>query len=549
MKGFLALLLVALPLLGAFADTDPAAVSQRLIGIQAGLSAASDSVSALQASVNAASVDSSNDSGSDLSAISQLLNDIAGDIETGLEYVSDVLSLVNHMEGKQTSILYEVLNISSVCNTLESMVIAINESISTVNKSIVSFQDNFNAVMGAYLPYFEMYLMNLPDIYSKCEELVNEAQTLYVRVSSIEDILNEIKDRMDGTFTVDFEDDGTATKAANQMNSALADIKKALADLQIYIEQNGVQNVEIGDITSQLGLVSDSMANTESILKSWRSMWYDEFYYNWWYLFTNYFINEWNMPNLMSFYYKWMQASTDENGSFMPVVRLGYNSSSISGVKIDYLDYLNYRLNTGQGETNIAEVVSFQLDDSTDFFAACAKLLVGSVQVASANGKTAYEILQVLRSSDIPGVAEEDKPDLLDDMTKIEDEYQDDDGWRGRFGGITNTLSDIKSDVQGEDVVNNLFGSLNSSAPSSLSFRFPEYDWSFSGFEIHTESNVVSSEIDGGVSQFFENCRAVAVFAWWVVAVLVHFFFLWLFVRLFKSNVVDRLDSILGGGK
>ncbi len=309
---------------------------------------------------------------------------------------------------------------------------------------------------------------------------------------------------------------------------------KALAELQLVVKASPYDQI-LGDVYNEVNRGVGEFGKLYDKVASWYEGWVGAFMPG----MSDYVFP--GMAYIYDFYGQWEKVSS--GSGYVPLVRIDFDRTDIDSVDVYYLDYANYRV----GETNVAELVLGGIDASDDFFSTCAELLIQSLQVSAANGKTAYEILSLLRSDDIPGVEEEDKPDLTEDLTKLEDEYDDEDGWEARFKGITNALNKVSSNVQGGSAVNNLFGGLTPSAPNSISLRLPEYDWSFSGFEMHTQSTTLTAQIDGNTSQFFENCRAVAIFAWWVVAVLVHFFFLRLFVMLFKSNVVDRLDNILGG--
>lgn len=535
MKWIITLLLVALPFCGAFADddtaVDAAAISQQIIGVRAGLSAASETVSALQASVNAASTD---DSGADLSSISQMLADIKDVLASIHSYTSTLYSI--------SDILARIEAFSGViANFLLDNLVGVGEKINNLNSVLSSFQDSVNLQFDTWGSDISLKVSMVSDIYYKADDIYTEMQYLSSYLSNIESILSEILTRMDGTFTVDYLDGGRAADIGYSIKSSMGDVLKALANLQVSINSYGSVWVEDGDISAKLASMSGNTDKISEQIKNWHSHWSTDFLYSW----QNYFMA--GMPTIFDFYQRWLTLST-EDGSFMPVVRLGYDSSDLEGLKLQYLDYSQYVPNgTAYTETNIADMVDLEIDSGSDFFQACTKLLVASVKVASANGKTAYDILSVLRSDKIPGVDEEDKPDLGADLTKMENDYNDGDGWRDRFMGITNTLNEIQSDVNAESSVNSVFGGLSPSAPSSISFKFPEYDWTFGGFDIHTQSETITAQIDGNTSQFFENCRAVAVFAWWVLAVLVHYFFFWLFIRLFKSNVVDRLDNILAG--
>lgn len=520
MKRTLSLILSVFAL-GVFAadnaDTSQtvAAIRQQIAGIRSGISAAQDSVASA-----ASTADDS--TGADLSAVYQALVDILGKLDKldDLKIIdTDILSVIDSLN----VVSVDLSSCVSILGTISEQVSHLNENLDVVLPEIKQGVETINV----WLDSINNYLANMISYVSIMDENVGR-----------------ILDRIDTGLTVSVDKGGELSDRLDQLAQQVKDNRDDIYAQLLHIGGYMADlNVTVTGLSDSSSSSSGGINKAGSILEEWFSNWTTEFVTPW-----RKYSEDNGLPTLLKFYEKWFAISDGKNG-FIPKVTLDSGlalSGSVDKVELQYLDYAKYKTDLREGETNVAELVDFKLGENADFFGSCIKILAANLKVAAANGKTSYEILSCLRSSESP-IAEEDMPSYTDSITDMNNEYDDGEGWKSRFGGITNEISKIKSDVRGSSSIGTVFGQLSGEAPSSISLTFPAYNWEFEGFSMSTETTVVSMEIDGSAALFFENCRAVAVFLWYTLAVLIHFFMLRLFIRLFRVNVIGRFDNMMGG--
>lgn len=189
--------------------------------------------------------------------------------------------------------------------------------------------------------------------------------------------------------------------------------------------------------------------------------------------------------------------------------------------------------------TNVSEAVNspLEMDFVDNWYDAVVALLHQNGTIAADINKFLYYAIGDASS------AEEEEQEGKDYISDIENEYGGEGGWRGhvQFEGLSDFVKGHT--VGAADNVPNALSLGEGSVAEQLSLVLPAY--TYGDFNISTaDMTITQTELPGAFTMVIEGCHAVARFCWYSLAVSIHFFFLWLFVKLARSEVIAKLVSV-----
>lgn len=232
----------------------------------------------------------------------------------------------------------------------------------------------------------------------------------------------------------------------------------------------------------------------------------------------------------------WVDSLEDKDKIFKESIKQGFDGSSW------FLRYggLNYSwFHFSEDSTNVNEVANVSLDLSSvdNWYDAVVALLQQNGTIAADINKLLYAAIGDASS------AKEEEQEEKDYISDIEKEYGGEEGWRGhvQFDGLSNFVEGHK--VGAADNVANVLSLGEGSIAEELSLVLPAY--TYGDFNIGTDDmTIYQTELPNAFTMLIEGCHAVARFCWYSLAVSIHFFFLWLFVKLARSEVIAKLVSV-----
>lgn len=189
--------------------------------------------------------------------------------------------------------------------------------------------------------------------------------------------------------------------------------------------------------------------------------------------------------------------------------------------------------------TNVSEAVNspLEMDFVNNWYDAVVALLHQNGTIAADINKFLYSAIGDVSS------AKEEEQEEKDYISDSEKEYGGEEGWRGhvQFDGLSDFVEGHK--VGAADNVANALSLGEGSIAEQLSLVLPSY--TYGDFNIGTDDmTITQTELPSAFTTVIEGCHAVARFCWYSLAVSIHFFFLWLFVRLARSEVIAKLVSV-----
>lgn len=189
--------------------------------------------------------------------------------------------------------------------------------------------------------------------------------------------------------------------------------------------------------------------------------------------------------------------------------------------------------------TNVSEAVNspLEMDFVNNWYDAVVALLHQNGTIAADINKFLYSAIGDASS------AKEEEQEEKDYISDTEKEYGGEEGWRGhvQFDGLSNFVEGHK--VGAADNVANALSLGEGSIAEQLSLVLPAY--TYGDFNIGTDDmTITQTELPSAFTTVIEGCHAVARFCWYSLAVSIHFFFLWLFVKLARSEVIAKLVSV-----
>lgn len=189
--------------------------------------------------------------------------------------------------------------------------------------------------------------------------------------------------------------------------------------------------------------------------------------------------------------------------------------------------------------TNVSEAVNspLEMDFVNNWYDAVVALLHQNGTIAADINKFLYSAIGDASS------AKEEEQEEKDYISDTEKEYGGEEGWRGhvQFDGLSNFVEGHK--VGAADNVANALSIGEGSIAEQLSLVLPAY--TYGDFNIGTDDmTITQTELPSAFTMVIEGCHAVARFCWYSLAVSIHFFFLWLFVKLARSEVIAKLVSV-----
>lgn len=189
--------------------------------------------------------------------------------------------------------------------------------------------------------------------------------------------------------------------------------------------------------------------------------------------------------------------------------------------------------------TNVSEAVNspLEMDFVNNWYDAVVALLHQNGTIAADINKFLYSAIGDASS------AKEEEQEEKDYISDTEKEYGGEEGWRGhvQFDGLSNFVEGHK--VGAADNVANALSLGEGSIAEQLSLVLPAY--TYGDFNMGTDDmTITQTELPSAFTTVIEGCHAVARFCWYSLAVSIHFFFLWLFVKLARSEVIAKLVSV-----
>lgn len=189
--------------------------------------------------------------------------------------------------------------------------------------------------------------------------------------------------------------------------------------------------------------------------------------------------------------------------------------------------------------TNVSEAVNspLEMDFVNNWYDAVVALLHQNGTIAADINKFLYSAIGDASS------AKEEEQEEKDYISDTEKEYGGEEGWRGhvQFDGLSNFVEGHK--VGAADNVANALSLGEGSIAEQLSLVLPAY--TYGDFNIGTDDmTITQTDLPSAFTTVIEGCHAVARFCWYSLAVSIHFFFLWLFVKLARSEVIAKLVSV-----
>lgn len=192
--------------------------------------------------------------------------------------------------------------------------------------------------------------------------------------------------------------------------------------------------------------------------------------------------------------------------------------------------------------TNVSEAVNspLEMDFVDNWYDAVVALLHQNGTIAADINKILYSTIGDASS------AEEERQEDEDYISDAQREYGGEEGWRGhvQFDRLSNFVEGHK--VGAADNVANALSLGEGSIAEQLSLVLPAY--TYGDFNLGTDDmTITQTDLPSAFTTVIEGCHAVSRFCWYSLAVSIHFFFLWLFVKLARSEVISKLVSVEEG--
>ena len=177
-----------------------------------------------------------------------------------------------------------------------------------------------------------------------------------------------------------------------------------------------------------------------------------------------------------------------------------------------------------------------------DFFGAAIKLLNQTPKEIAQNGHTLVKILEELRSDE----DEKNKPDTDSEISEIQGQYGNENGWKNETTGITDDLEQGKEKLllNKKGDIKKMIGELPTEATSIGNSTFINLGGTWMG---SINSSAIIIDFPTEFVSFIQSCRACCRFLWFCLAALFWVVVVRLFFKFFNTAVFETLFGVSRG--
>ena len=177
-----------------------------------------------------------------------------------------------------------------------------------------------------------------------------------------------------------------------------------------------------------------------------------------------------------------------------------------------------------------------------DFFGAAIKLLNQTPKEIAQNGHTLVKILEELQND----VDEKNKPNTDSEISEIQGQYGNENGWKNESTGITDDLEQGKEKLllNKKGDIKKMIGELPTEATSIGNSTYIILGGTWMG---SINSSAIIIDFPSEFVSFIQSCRACCRFMWFCLAALFWVVVVRLFFKFFNTAVFETLFGVSRG--